>query len=98
LPEGASFVFLDGPGSAVAPSLDAAADREGRGAGIQLYEGGEGWVVCVSATIRGGSAGLRPSPADPPESSRGGGRVCGVSAVDYNALTTLKDGCQVLTN
>ena len=42
-------------------------------------------MVCVSAPIRGGSAGLRPcrgASADPPESSRGGGRVCGVSAVD----------------
>jgi len=52
-----AFVFLEGPGPAAAPSLDAAAVREGRGAGIQLYER-EGCVVCVSAPSRGDSAFL----------------------------------------
>ncbi len=87
LPEGAGFCIPGGPRTrrctvsrcgGCPPRLRGARRRYS-----QLCEE-EGWEVRVSRRLRQQPKARRfpPGARPPPESSRGGGRVCGVSAVD----------------
>ena len=72
-----------------------------RGGGAQVFSSMRkraGWSASLPPAWEARrESDRRPSPADPPESSRGGGWVCGVSAVDcLKGLAVWRGGGQCL--